>query len=117
MFIKKLPFVDSVDIKYPSKSSPQMVWNDLTLAKILCNSTPSALPTNRTCQNCQRAMRKKRDEKNTSVKFSHSPTHSHPATELNGKRRKAVRDSVGKLQKRPENEVQQKLEKLTPPYI
>lgn len=56
-------------------------------------------------------------KKKTSAKFSHSPTHSHPATELNGKRRKTVRDSVGKLQKRPENEVQQKLEKLTPPYI
>lgn len=56
-------------------------------------------------------------KKKTSAKFSHSPTHFHPATELNGKRRKTVRDSVGKLQKRPENEVQQKLEKLTPPYI
>lgn len=64
VLIKKLPFVDSPwdPITYLSKSSPQIAWNDVTLAKILCNTTPSALPENREFQNCKINIRREREK-------------------------------------------------------
>lgn len=81
MFNKKLPFVDNGDIiKYLSKSSPQMLWNDLMLAKILFNTTPSGSLEDENVKT--KTMGKKRVNKNKyqciSAKFSHTPSHPHP---------------------------------------